>query len=328
MPTSPARARRWVKSGKATPFWKQGIWCVRLNREPSARNVQTVAIAVDPGSKREGFTVKSEAHTYINVQAHAVTWVKDKLETRRNLRRTRRNRKTPCRKPRWANRGSREHRLAPSTKARWQWKLRVIRWLAKLFPIDTIIVEDIEATTKKGKRWNLSFSPLQVGKEWFYAEIRKTWQLIKYKGYETAEIRSRLGVKKSSKKLAEDFYAHCVDSWAMATDYLGGSVVPDNIKLLIVKPLRFNRRQLHVQNFAKGGVRKQYGSTLSLGYVRGSLVTHPKWGEATIGGASKGRISLHCRKTGKRLTQNVKPEDVRFRCFNTFTVGDADSSTA
>lgn len=327
MPTSSARARRWVESGKATPFWKQGIWCVRLNREPSARNIQAVAIAVDPGSKREGFTVKSEAYTYLNVQTHAVTWVKDKLETRRNLRRSRRGRKAPCRKPRWANRGK-SCRLSPSTKARWQWKLRVIRWLAKVFPINTVIVEDIEATTKKGKRWNLSFSPLQVGKEWFYSEIRGTWKLIKYKGYETAEIRSRLGVKKSSKKLAEDFYAHCVDSWAMATDYLGGPIAPDNLELLIIKPLKFSRRQLHVQNFANGGIRKQYGSTLSLGFVRGSIVTHPKWGAATVGGTSKGRISLHCRKTGKRLCQNVNPEYVRFRCFNSFTAGAADSSTA
>ncbi len=31
MPTTPARADKWIKSGKATPFWKRGIFCVRLN---------------------------------------------------------------------------------------------------------------------------------------------------------------------------------------------------------------------------------------------------------------------------------------------------------
>jgi hypothetical protein len=35
MPTTPARARRWIKGGKATAFWKGGLYCVRLNVEAS-----------------------------------------------------------------------------------------------------------------------------------------------------------------------------------------------------------------------------------------------------------------------------------------------------
>jgi hypothetical protein len=31
MPTTPSRARRWILSKKATPFWKKGVFCVRLN---------------------------------------------------------------------------------------------------------------------------------------------------------------------------------------------------------------------------------------------------------------------------------------------------------
>ena len=96
MPTTPARARRWIKSGKATPFWKKGVFCVRLNVEPSDRQTQPVAVGVDPGSKKEGWTVKSAAHTY----ADAVTWVKKHVEQRRQMRRTRRYRQTPCRQPR------------------------------------------------------------------------------------------------------------------------------------------------------------------------------------------------------------------------------------
>jgi hypothetical protein len=51
MPTTPARARRWIRGGKATAFWKGGIFCVRLNREPSAREVQPVACGIDPESR-------------------------------------------------------------------------------------------------------------------------------------------------------------------------------------------------------------------------------------------------------------------------------------
>jgi hypothetical protein len=97
MPTTASRARRWIKSGEATPFFKRGIFCVRLNREPLSRGKQEIAVGIDPGSKKEGYTVKSEAHTYLNINADAVTWVKDAVETRRNMRRVRRYRKTPCR---------------------------------------------------------------------------------------------------------------------------------------------------------------------------------------------------------------------------------------
>jgi hypothetical protein len=34
MPTKPSRARRWIKSKEATPFFKKGIFCIRLNRDP------------------------------------------------------------------------------------------------------------------------------------------------------------------------------------------------------------------------------------------------------------------------------------------------------
>ena len=116
MPTTPARARRWIKSGHATPFWKGGVFCVRLNREPSARQTQPIAIGIDPGSKKEALVVKSSAHTYLNIQADAVTWVKGALETRRPMRRARRFRRTPCRQPR-CNRA--RGGLPPSTEARW-----------------------------------------------------------------------------------------------------------------------------------------------------------------------------------------------------------------
>src|SRR5260370_14753301 len=87
MPTTPARARRWIQSGKVTPFWKQGVFCVRLNVEPSAREMQPIAVGIDPGSKKEGYSVVAAAHTYLNLQADAVDWVKDAAKQRRQMRR-------------------------------------------------------------------------------------------------------------------------------------------------------------------------------------------------------------------------------------------------
>jgi hypothetical protein len=97
MPCHPAWARALIRQGKAVRRFNRGLFYIQmLEREDG--EVQPVAVGIDPGSKREGFTIKSEAHTYLNIQADAVTWVKDAIEIRRTLRRARRFRKTPCRK--------------------------------------------------------------------------------------------------------------------------------------------------------------------------------------------------------------------------------------
>lgn len=308
MPCSAKRARKMMESGKATGFWKKGVFCIRLNVEPSARNYQDVVVGVDPGSKKEGFTVKSEAHTLLNIEAEAVTHVKDRIETRRNLRRSRRNRKTPCRK----NKKNRKRGgIPPSTKARWQWKLRVIRWLSKIYPISIIVVEDVSAKTKKNQRkWNSNFSPLEVGKKWFYEQCVQIADLITLKGYQTAEFRERLNLKKNR---SSEFFAHCVDSWVLAWYAIGGTL--DNTNVLHLFPYKFFRRQLHKQNFEKGGTRPLYGGTRSLGFKRGSLVKHKKYKLCFVGGNSKERISLHELSTGNRLCQNAKPEQIKFLSY-------------
>lgn len=332
MPTTANRAASWIRSKKATPFWKRGIFCVRLNVEPSAREKQIVGGGIDPGSKWEGYSVKSAAHTFLHINADAVTWVKGAVETRRNLRRSRRNRKTPYRQCRW-NRGV-GFRLPPSTRARWGWKLRLATWLCKMYPIAAFVVEDIKAKTKKykdaykafgqeqgtAKDFNSNFSPLEQGKKWFYAELGKLGQVETKEGWETFEMRNQMGLKKLKDKKSKSFYAHCVDSWVLANWYVGGHTKPDNTRLLLVTPLRFHRRQLHVQNPVKGGIRKNYGGTRGMGFTRGSLVKHIKKGIAYVGGTSSGCISLHDVSTGKRMGQNFKPEDCKFLSFNTWRV--------
>jgi hypothetical protein len=310
MPTTPARARRWIKSGKATPFWKGGVFCVRLNQEPSARSTQPIAIGIDPGSKKEALVVKSAAHTYLNIQADAVTWVKGAVQTRRQMRRSRRFRKTLCR-PRHYNRA--RGSLPPSTKARWQWKLRLCRWLCRLFPITTFVVEDIKATTKGKRRWDGCFSPLEVGKHWFYTELGQLALVQTRQGWETKQLRDTLGLRKSKQKLAETFSAHCVDAWALTWAVVGGLPVPEQTRLVCVTPLRWHRRQLHRLQPQRGGIRTSYGGTRSLGLTRGTLVQHPTYGLAYVGGTLGGRLSLHALADGKRRCQNAKLADCRRR---------------
>ena len=315
MPTHPARARELLRRGKAVRRFSRGVFYIRLTeREGGA--VQEIVTGIDPGSKMEGFTVKSEAHTYLNIQAAAVTWVKDAVKARREMRRTRRNRNTPCRQPR-ANRAV-GNRIPPSTRARWGWKLRVAGWLSKLYPISGFRVEDIKARTTGRRRWDVSFSPLEVGKTWFYDELRRVAPVDTNSGWETKELRDNAGLKKSGNKIKPDFYAHCVDSWVMANSWVGGHVKPDNIQIMCVSPIQFHRRQLHALQPSEGGVRRPYGSTRSLGFKRGSLVKHPKYGTVYVGGTMGDRVSLHSLGDGKRLTQSAVPSDCKFLAFNTW----------
>lgn len=321
MPTTHARARRWIKYGKATPFWKKGVFCVRLNVDPSDRKTQDVVIGVDPGSKKEAFTVKSKAHTFLSVQADAVTHVSDAVKTRREMRRGRRFRRGPCRAPKHNRaRGG----IPPSTKARWGWKLRVLKWLSKVFPVVKVVVEDIRAWTKGKRRWDASFSPIEVGKQWFYSDVRKMAELITFSGWETKQMRDALGLKKLKDKQSSKFEAHCVDSWVLANTQVC-SKAPENKVVLCITPIRLHRRQLHRLQPEKGGARKPYGGTRSLGFTRGSYVRHPKWGLVYVGGHTKGRISLHSISDGNRFCQNARVEDCKFLTYASWR---ARSSTA
>lgn len=319
MPCSEKRARKMIESRKATPFWKRGVFCVRLNVEPSSRTLQPIAVGIDPGSKREGFTVKSEAHTFLNIQAKAVTHVKERVETRRRARKNRRSRKTPYRQCRF-NRRVAPFFVAPSTRARWGWKLRIASWLKKLFPITDFVVEDIKARTiRNARKWNLRFSPIEHGKNWFYEHLATLGRLDLRQGFETHALRIGLELKKSPNKLANVFNAHCVDSWVLANSFVGGHVKPDNERMLLLEPIQFHRRQLHVQLFTKGGHRKPFGGTMSLGLKKGRLAKHAKHGLCYIGGQSKIKgLSIHSTATGARIARRIKPKDLRLLAFNSW----------
>ncbi|MDE0423563.1 MAG: RRXRR domain-containing protein [Candidatus Poribacteria bacterium] len=310
MPTHPNKAGMLIKKGLATPYWSNGIFCLRLNYATEDEYTQDIVVGVDPGSKKEGFTVKSEKHTYLNVQADAHSKVGKKVEKRRELRRGRRSRKCPNRKHR-TNRLANQVRIPAGTRARWDWKLRILDWLSKLYRITHVCVEDIKARTiAYAKKWNTSFSPLEVGKQWFYAEVQKRWDLRTLRGWETKEIRERLGLKKSSKKLAETFDAHCVDSWCLAYHTVGGESSPDNTHIFCLSPIPIRRRELHRQNPQKGGNRPRYGGTTFNGLVKNTLVRHIKHGLTRISGFSKRGISLYSL-AGKRLCQNAKIADFK-----------------
>src|SRR5437016_6880885 len=214
MPCTPAKARHLFKSGKAKPKRsKLGLFYVQLTYEQKPDN-QPVMVGVDPGSKFEGYSVVGTKETVLNLMVEAPDHVKDAVETRRTMRRARRHRK--WRRPkRFDNRLNRQKRLPPSTRSRWEAKARVIAQLKKILPLTDVVVEDVQAVTRKGsaRKWNGSFSPVQVGKEHLYRLLREMEFTVHLcQGYQTKQLREKYGLKKNKSKSKQSFDSNAVDA--------------------------------------------------------------------------------------------------------------------
>src|SRR5258705_7955325 len=139
MPTTNKKADKLIARGRAVRRFDRGLFYLKL-LDRADGYTQPIGVGIDPGSKKEAISVKSRVHTYLNIQADAVTWVKEAEATSTTMRRSRRHRKTPYH-PMRRNRHQGQPKLPPSTRARWQWKLRLCHWLARYLPIHCFVVE-------------------------------------------------------------------------------------------------------------------------------------------------------------------------------------------
>jgi hypothetical protein len=314
MPCTPAKARHLFKSGKARPKRnKLGLFYVQLCYEQEPDN-QPLVVGIDPGSKFEGASVVGTSDTVTNLMVQAPDHVKEAVQTRRTMRRARRCRK--WRRPkRFDNRLNRKERLPPSTRSRWEAKARIVAHLKSIMPLTDAVVEDVQAVTRpgKGRKWNAAISPVQVGKEHLYCLLRAMGLVLHLRqGWQTKALREQYCLKKTKSKDKQTFESHAVDAWVLAAS-VSCAEKPSCTRLWYVVPARLHRRQLHLLQASKGGERKPYGSTRTLGLKRGTLIRHPTYGMVTVGGfdRKKHTLSLHAYRTKKRLTQGARVKDCR-----------------
>jgi hypothetical protein len=312
MPCTPPKARALLTAGKARPKHnKLGLFYIQLTYAQDPSN-QPLVVGIDPGSKFEGFSVVGAKDTVCNLMVEAPDHVKGAVETRRTMRRARRIRlwRRPCRSQ---NRLKGSKRIPPSTRSRWEAKARIVRHLLTILPLTDASLEDVQAETRpgKGRKWNLAFSPVQVGKEHLYRLLTNLGlEVHTFPGYVTKQLRDQYSLSKTKQKDKQEFSSHAVDGWVLAAT-VSGAKKPTCMRLWHVVPTRLHRRQLHRLQAERGGVRRPYGGTISLGYKRGTLVRHPQYGLCTIGGYDRGkhRLSVHAYRTNQRLTQGAKPEE-------------------
>lgn len=148
MPTSSARARQLLRDGKAKVFRHNPFTIILLEREDG--ETQPIILKVDPGSKVSGLALmKTKGDALLLLWAvnlvHRGHIIKTKLEKRRNVRRSRRNRKTRYRESRFNNRKRTIGKgwLPPSLMSRVDNVVNWVRKLMKYVPITTIEVETV-----------------------------------------------------------------------------------------------------------------------------------------------------------------------------------------
>ncbi|MEK9515526.1 RRXRR domain-containing protein, partial [Limnospira fusiformis PMC 851.14] len=96
-------ARSLLKAGKASVF-RRYPFTIILNKEVDA-NPEPLELKLDPGSKVTGIALKQGNHIIFAAELqHRGQQIKEALLSRRQLRRSRRNRKTRYRPARFLNR--------------------------------------------------------------------------------------------------------------------------------------------------------------------------------------------------------------------------------
>ncbi len=166
MPCHLARARKLLKNGRARVYRRYPFTIVILDRE--AFETQDVELKLDPGSKITGIAVVgnfnrgSELLWAANLE-HRGLQVRESLQRRRALRRSRRSRKLRYRPARFQNRRRPEGWLPPSLLSRVDnvkvWGERLTRYT----PVASVHVETVRFDTQEIQNPEISGVEYQQG---------------------------------------------------------------------------------------------------------------------------------------------------------------------
>lgn len=147
-PIPPARARELLTKQKAAVFRMYPFTIILKHTVPNPAP-KPLTVKLDPGSKFTGIAILDGNNVvWIAELEHRGWQIKDSLESRRSLRRSRRNRKTRYRQPRFDNRKRKKGWLAPSLMHR---VLTIETWVKRLCryaPITQIAMELVKFDTQ------------------------------------------------------------------------------------------------------------------------------------------------------------------------------------
>ena len=172
MPTeNHAKVRILLKNKKAKVI-KRCPFTIQLAYD-STNYTQDITLGVDSGSKHIGLSATTRNKVLFESDVELRNDIVNLLSTRRQNRRTRRNRKTRYRKPRFNNRRRKEGWLTPSVQNKVDSHLTVIRKVHEILPITKIIVEVASFDIQKIKNPTISGTEYQQGEQLNFWNVRE-----------------------------------------------------------------------------------------------------------------------------------------------------------
>ena len=127
---------------------------------------QPISLGIDAGSKVIGVSATTETEELYAAEVELRNDIVDLISTKRELRRSRRNRKTRYRAPRFNNRkNKKEGWLAPSVQHKIDTHIRVVDDVCKILPIKKIIIEVASFDIQKIKNPDIEGVGYQQGEQ-------------------------------------------------------------------------------------------------------------------------------------------------------------------
>lgn len=180
MPTNRhGKVRRLLNNGKAKVI-KRCPFTIQLLYE-STNHTQPISLGIDAGSKTIGLSATTETKVLFEAKVTLRNDIVDLLSTRREQRRTRRNRKTRYRKCRFQNRVHSKQKgwLAPSVENKISTHLTMVNKVHKILPITNIVVETAAFDTQLLKAREEG-NPLPQGTDYQQGEQLGFWNVREY----------------------------------------------------------------------------------------------------------------------------------------------------
>jgi len=211
-PIHPGWARKLLSAGRASIYRRYPFTIILKRKVVDAEG--TLRLKIDPGSKRTGLAIVNDDTGDVVFAAeleHRGEQIKKAMDSRRVLRRGRRNRKTRYRKPRFLNRKRKEGWLPPSLMSRIYNIETWIKRLRQLCPIVALSLELVKFDTQAMK--SRFASPLRSEQNPEISGVE--YQQGELQGYEIREY------------LLEKFGCQCV--------YCGADSVPLQVEHIVPK---------------------------------------------------------------------------------------------